>query len=64
MLRDRARGIDPRDLDLDAERVSISVEETFERDIADRADAARRAAADGGRGGRAICAAPGSRRAP
>jgi DNA polymerase-4 len=36
MLRDRARGIDPRDLDLDAERVSISVEETFERDISDR----------------------------
>lgn len=36
MLRDRARGIDPRDLELDTERVSISVEETFERDIADR----------------------------
>jgi DNA polymerase-4 len=37
MLRDRARGIDPRDLELDAERVSISVEETFERDLTDRA---------------------------
>jgi len=37
MLRDRARGIDPRDLDLDAERLSISVEETFERDLDDRA---------------------------
>ncbi len=36
LLRDRALGIDPRDLDLDTERVSISVEETFERDIADR----------------------------
>jgi DNA polymerase IV len=36
LLRDRARGIDPRDLDLDAERISISVEETFERDISDR----------------------------
>jgi DNA polymerase-4 len=36
LLRDRARGIDPRDLELDAERVSISVEETFERDISDR----------------------------
>jgi DNA polymerase IV len=36
MLRDRARGIDPRDLDLDSERVSISVEETFERDLVDR----------------------------
>ena len=36
LLRDRARGIDPRDLELDAERISISTEETFERDIADR----------------------------
>jgi DNA polymerase-4 len=36
MLRDRARGIDPRDLDLDAERISISVEETFERDLVER----------------------------
>ena len=35
LLRDRARGIDPRDLELDAERISISTEETFERDIAD-----------------------------
>lgn len=37
LLRDRARGIDPRDLELETERVSISVEETFERDISDRA---------------------------
>jgi DNA polymerase-4 len=37
LVRDRARGIDPRDLELETERVSISVEETFERDIADRA---------------------------
>jgi DNA polymerase-4 len=36
MLRDRARGIDPRELELDAERISISVENTFERDISDR----------------------------
>jgi DNA polymerase-4 len=36
MLRDRALGIDPRDLELEVERVSISVEETFERDISDR----------------------------
>jgi DNA polymerase-4 len=36
MLRDRARGIDPRPLELSAERISISQEETFERDIADR----------------------------
>jgi DNA polymerase-4 len=36
VLRDRARGIDPRGLELDTERVSISVENTFERDIADR----------------------------
>jgi DNA polymerase-4 len=36
MLRDRARGIDPRGLELGAERISISVENTFERDISDR----------------------------
>jgi DNA polymerase IV len=36
MLRDRARGIDPRELELGAERISISVENTFERDISDR----------------------------
>jgi DNA polymerase IV len=36
VLRDRARGIDPRGLDLEVERVSISVENTFERDLADR----------------------------
>src|SRR5947199_2692270 len=36
MLRDRARGIDPRGLDLDAERISISIENTFERDLVDR----------------------------
>jgi DNA polymerase IV len=36
MLRDRARGIDPRPLELDAERISISVENTFERDLTER----------------------------
>jgi DNA polymerase-4 len=36
MLRDRAQGIDPRGLETTAERVSISVEETFERDLHDR----------------------------
>lgn len=36
MLRDRACGIDPRDLELGAERISVSTEETFERDISDR----------------------------
>src|SRR5438876_309183 len=36
VLRDRARGIDPRGLDLEAERISISVENTFERDLVDR----------------------------
>jgi len=36
MLRDRARGIDPRGLELDTERVSISVENTFERDLVER----------------------------
>ena len=34
-LRDRARGIDPRPLELSTERVSISQEETFARDISD-----------------------------
>jgi DNA polymerase IV len=36
LLRDRARGLDPRGLELQVERVSISTEETFERDIDDR----------------------------
>ena len=36
MLRDRARGVDPRGLELDTERISISVENTFDRDLADR----------------------------
>jgi DNA polymerase-4 len=34
-LRDRARGVDPRPLEVSSERISISQEETFERDIAD-----------------------------
>jgi DNA polymerase IV len=37
VLRDRARGIDPRGLELQTERISISVENTFERDLTDRA---------------------------
>jgi DNA polymerase IV len=36
LLRDRARGIDPRGLDTQVERISISTEETFEQDIGDR----------------------------
>jgi DNA polymerase-4 len=36
VLRERARGIDPRPLELDVERISISVENTFERDLVDR----------------------------
>jgi DNA polymerase-4 len=36
MLRNRARGIDPRQLELDTERISLSVENTFERDVSDR----------------------------
>jgi DNA polymerase-4 len=36
LLRDRARGVDDRDLDLAAERLSISTEETFARDVTDR----------------------------
>jgi DNA polymerase-4 len=35
MLRDRARGIDPRALEVSTERISISQEETFPRDIGD-----------------------------
>ena len=37
MLRDRARGIDPRGLELQTARISISIENTFERDLTDRA---------------------------
>jgi DNA polymerase-4 len=36
MLRERAQGIDPRELELSTERISISVENTFERDLTDR----------------------------
>ena len=36
LLRDRARGIDARGLELAAESVSIGHEETFARDVADR----------------------------
>jgi DNA polymerase IV len=36
LLRDRARGIDPRGLDLAVEHVSISSEETFPQDVVDR----------------------------
>jgi DNA polymerase-4 len=35
-LRDRARGIDPRRLEISTERISVSNEETFPRDIDDR----------------------------
>jgi DNA polymerase IV len=37
LLRDRARGIDPRDLDLEVEQVSVSAEDTFARDVSERA---------------------------
>jgi DNA polymerase IV len=36
VLRDRARGVDHRELELSTERISISVENTFERDLTDR----------------------------
>jgi DNA polymerase-4 len=36
LLRNRANGIDPRDLELNAEQVSISAEDTFARDLTDR----------------------------
>jgi DNA polymerase-4 len=35
-LRDRARGIDPRPIEVSVERISISQEETFARDVASR----------------------------
>ncbi len=35
VARDRARGIDPRQLETSVERISISHEETFARDVAD-----------------------------
>jgi DNA polymerase-4 len=37
VLRERARGSDPRPLETESEWLSISTEETFERDVADRA---------------------------
>ena len=36
LLRDRARGIDPRSLEQSVERISASHEETFEQDVGDR----------------------------
>ena len=36
LLRDRARGVDPRPLEPPSESISMSVEETFPRDITDR----------------------------
>jgi DNA polymerase IV len=36
MLRDRARGVDPRELELELEPVSVSAEDTFARDLTDR----------------------------
>lgn len=36
MLRDRARGIDPRDLELAGDPVSVSAEDTFARDVSER----------------------------
>ena len=35
LVRERARGIDPRPLEVSTERISISSEETFERDVGD-----------------------------
>jgi DNA polymerase-4 len=36
LLRDRALGIDPRDLELELEQVSVSAEDTFAKDVAER----------------------------
>jgi len=49
LLHDRARGIDPRGLELDVVRISISQEETFATDVTERErlhDELRRMAAD------------------
>jgi DNA polymerase-4 len=49
LLHNRARGIDPRGLELDVQRISISQEETFEMDVTERErlhDELRRMAAD------------------
>ncbi|HEY4346275.1 MAG TPA: DNA polymerase IV, partial [Gaiellaceae bacterium] len=35
LLRERAQGVDPRPLEVSTERISVSNEETFERDVAD-----------------------------
>jgi DNA polymerase IV len=36
MLHERARGIDPRGLEQQVQRISLSIENTFERDLTDR----------------------------
>ena len=36
VLRDRAQGIDPRDLELELEQVSVSAEDTFAKDVSER----------------------------
>jgi DNA polymerase-4 len=36
LLRNRARGVDPRDLELEQEPVLVSAEDTFPRDVSDR----------------------------
>ncbi|HXF98213.1 MAG TPA: DNA polymerase IV [Gaiellaceae bacterium] len=38
LLRDRARGVDPRELEPEAEPVSVSAEDTFPRDLSDRGE--------------------------
>ena len=47
LLRARARGMDPRDLELAAEPVSVSAEDTFARDVSRALPAARRDEAPG-----------------
>jgi len=37
LLRNRARGVDPRDLELGGEPVSVSAEDTFAHDVSERA---------------------------
>ena len=64
LVRERARGIDPRPLEVSTERISISNEETFARDVADleRLHDELRRMADGPR--RAPATSASRRRAP
>ena len=58
LLRDRAQGIDPRDLDLELEPVSVSAEDTFARDLHRPGAPPRRGATAGRSSSPSACATP------